>query len=38
VIAIQFVNRGIADTLVDFQVLEIPGIEAGLGFEPEGGL
>jgi hypothetical protein len=37
VIAVQFVINGIASTLVDFQILEIPGIEPSPGFEPEGG-
>lgn len=37
VIAVQFVINGIASTLVDFQILEIPGFEPGPGFEPEGG-
>ncbi len=35
VIAIQFVVNGIANTLVDFGLVEIPGMEPGPGFEPE---
>ncbi len=33
VIAVQFVINGIANTLVDFGLFEIPGIEPGPGFE-----
>ncbi len=35
VIAVQFVINGIANTVVDFGITEIPGIEPGPGFEPE---
>lgn len=33
VIAVQFVINGIANTVVDFGIVEIPGIEPGPGFE-----
>ncbi len=35
VIAVQFVVNGIANTLVDFALVEIPGMEPGPGFETE---
>jgi multiple antibiotic resistance protein len=36
VISVQFVINGIANVLVDFGMFEIPGIEPGPGFGPEG--
>ncbi len=35
VISVQFVVNGIANVLVDFGIFEIPGVDPGLGFEPE---
>jgi multiple antibiotic resistance protein len=35
VISVQFVVNGIANVLVDFGIFDIPGIEPGVGFEPE---
>ena len=35
VIAVQFVVNGIANTLVDFALVDIPGMEPGLGAETE---
>jgi multiple antibiotic resistance protein len=35
VISVQFVINGIANVVVDFGIIEIPGIDPGPGFEPE---
>jgi multiple antibiotic resistance protein len=35
VISVQFVVNGIANVLVDFGIFDIPGIEPGVGLEPE---
>ena len=34
VISVQFVINGIANAVVDFGIIDIPGVEPGVGFEP----